>query len=369
MARIDHRLLANIPNAHIGGYLGAQRATLNDLQMDAHARQQRQEANLGSLFASRGEGETYGEMAARGADMGLSPNMILRLEGMGQTERQIAANDQQRRIANQQRGREFALKEVNSWASRQKAITQQYINAKDQKGLDAAIAMAKTEAAKSKNPGIRRMGEMMQGITIGQNGEVNKSTMRMTGKEARESLGVTGYDDNDYVEVTVQTNTKNVLGSKEIDTPKKQKVKSSVHTRQNPETGETEVVRVYEDGREPVVTNLGVDLRTADATRKAINQGLALINKIQSGSELDQYIKTKLAEIGVEGATVEAGDKKTIIREIKENVDAFKKRLKVMEKGGGGDDLPPGVSEADIQHTMKAHGLTREQVLERLGNR
>jgi hypothetical protein len=36
-------------------------------------------------------------------------------------------------------------------------------------------------------------------------------------------------------------------------------------------------------------------------------------------------------------------------------------------RAGGGGALPEGVTEEDILHTMQTHGLTREQVLERLG--
>lgn len=40
--------------------------------------------------------------------------------------------------------------------------------------------------------------------------------------------------------------------------------------------------------------------------------------------------------------------------------------MRATKKGEGESDLPPGVAEADIKHTMEKHGLTREEVLERI---
>ena len=348
IAQLDHRLLADIPRAAQRGYLAAQGADLATQRLEL-ARQAQ-----GSLadYRQKSLDVTRQGITSRESTAGL----------------RATATAAQRTVTNEQRNREIGIKEVNSFVSSQKAATDQFIKAKDQAGLDKSIASGKALAARSSNPQVRALGEAIVGVKLGKNGEPNVSTVRMKSEVAKAKFGITDYAPGTYVEVELISGTQTVLKSKQIAAPKTAKVKSSVHTRKNPIDGTTEIVRVYEDGKQ-VVASIGVDLSTVASTRKAINQGLALINRIESGSELDQLATAMLAKIGIQKSTIDAADKKAMVAEIRENVNEFKKLLKNMEKAGAGraGQLPPGVTEADITFTMQQHGLTREQVLERLG--
>lgn len=116
------------------------------------------------------------------------------------------------------------------------------------------------------------------------------------------------------------------------------------------------------------------DLAALLDTVKA-NIGFEQLNQMRqqspTGGALGQVTERELAFLqAVEGSLDQGQSKEQLvynlnrIRGIMEKAAAYPN---ASEFGfGGGAGLPEGVSEEDVQHTMQLHGLTREQVLERL---
>jgi hypothetical protein len=129
---------------------------------------------------------------------------------------------------------------------------------------------------------------------------------------------------------------------------------------------------MYEQGasRVPLIGNY---LTSPDYQRAANSVTTVVANYLYSVSgatanpgEVANQVAVLMPRPGDSAATIAA--KKTRLSQMVDSVRVASQTGGDAPSGDAGDtQLPPGVSEDDIQHTMQVHGLSREQVLQELG--